>query len=468
MIKKKLLAVFIMVMVFTTQVVNVSAISIKDINKGLGIKNIIVMIPDGTSAGSIALSRWYKAYDAKTGLVDKKVSLAIDELVSGSVRTFWEDANGKIGAIVDSAPAASAMATGKKTYDKHVSVSPCKEKLPYATILEASKLIGKSTGLVASSNIQHATPAAHSSHYFDRSRFDIIAEQQVYQNMDVVFGGGSMYLTEPYRKDGEDLISELKSMGYQYITTGAEMRNVKEGRVWGMFAADAMSYELDRKTLTPEQPSLAEMTAKAIELLSQNEDGFFLMVEGSKVDWSSHANDPVGIVSDVLAFDDAVRVALNFAKSNGETMIIASTDHGNGGITIGNSGTNDSYSSDYVEKFIAPLKKATLTGEGLAAKLNEKRTNIKSVMRNYYGINDLTAEEETIIKEADANRMNYAVGPMISKRAHIGWTTTGHTGEDVTLYTYLPKNERVVGLIDSTDIALASARAFGVNLNTLT
>ncbi len=468
---KKVSALLLSLLITGGQAVNAAALGIKDINVNSGIKNVIVMVPDGMSDGAVSLSRWYKSYDANTKKADKTVTLAMDELVSGSVRTYWENFKGEPGAITDSAPAGTAMATGKKTHDKHVGVSPYDTKRPYATTLEAAESLGKSTGIIATSNIQHATPAAFSSHYFDRSRYDIIGEQQVYQGIDVLLGSGSMYLTEPYRKDGENLIDELKSMGYEYVTTKSEMDSVKDGKLWGMFAPDAMAYDMDRKIKTgtnADQPTLAGMTKKAIELLSKDEDGFFLLVEGSKVDWAAHANDPVGVISDVLAFDDAVKVALNFAKSRDDTMILYASDHGNGGITIGTTQTDSSYPSDPVTKFIEPLKKASITGEGIAAALNEERTNIKSVMSKFYGIDDLTDEEESAIKAADAASMNYTVGPIISKRANIGWTTTGHTGEDVTLYTYLPGNQRITGTINNTDIAQAVANAWGVNLNNLT
>ena len=213
------------------------------------------------------------------------------------------------------------------------------------------------------------------------------------------------------------------------------------------------------------QPSLADMTQKAIDILSQDKDGFFLMVEGSKVDWAAHANDPIGIISDVLAFDNAVKVALDFAKKDKQTAVVAVTDHGNGGLTIGNAATTGTYDKEPLSTFIGPLKKAKLTGEGLEAKLDAKRTNIKSVLQQYYGISDLTAEEMAVIKAAEPGRMNYAVGPMISKRAGIGWTTGGHTGGDVVLYTYAPNNDRPFGVIDNTDIAKYMARVLDLDLD---
>jgi alkaline phosphatase len=378
------------------------------------------------------------------------------------MRTYWQ-ADGIVGAITDSAPAATALATGNKTNDKFIAVTPA--KTPVASILEAAKLKGKATGLIATSQIMHATPADYSSHYPDRSKEELIAEQQVYNDIDVMFGGGWSRLTG--REDKEDLIAVLRQKGYAYVTDKEELKNLS-GKAWGMFAKLAMSYEMDRVENTPSEPSLAEMTQAAVNILSKDPDGFFLMVEGSKIDWAAHANDPIALISDIDAFDQAVKTALEFAKKNNETMVISITDHGNGGVTIGNQATTASYSKDPVEKFIAPLKKAKLTGEGLEAKLNADKSNIKEVMSEYFGIDDLTPEEEAEIKGAKAGNVNYAVGPMISKRAFIGWTTGGHTGEDIVLYTYLPGDERITGVVDNTDIAKICAGVWNIDLDSVT
>ena len=429
------------------------------------VKNIIVMITDGTSIGALTLARWYKAYDVNTGTIDTRMSLAMDEITSGLVRTYWSDGR-TIGAITDSAPAATSFACGIKTIAGYVGMGP--DKAPAISILEAARHIGKSTGIVATSNIQHATPAGFSAHYSDRGKYDIIGEQQAFNGIDVVLGGGSMYLEATYRKDSENIIDAIKDMGYRYITTRDKMEATSEGRLWGMFAPDAMAYDIDRLELAPTEPSLSEMTAKAIQLLSGNKDGFFLMVEGSKPDWMAHANEPVGLITDILAFDDAVAVALDYAKSSQNTMLLIMSDHGTGGISIGNAGTSGSYSRDPVTKFISPLKRASLSGAGIAQKLDEGRTNVEDVMKNFFGINDLSEDEEETMRNTSAGRIQNVVGQIISKRAHIGWTTTGHTGEDVLLSTYLPGNGRITGVLDNTDISKVCADAWKVDLDALT
>lgn len=426
------------------------------------IKNVIILIPDGMANDATALARWYKGS-----------SLTLDSMASGMVRTHSADA-----PIADSAPAGTAFATGHKSHTGYVGVLPDKAtmpgqtaiapgdaKKPVASILEASRLAGKATGIIATSEIMHATPADFSAHYPDRKNYDALSKQQVYNGMDVVLGGGSSYLEPAGRKDGENLVSSIKALGYDYVTTPATMKASTSGKLWGMFAPAGMAYNMDRDPA--KQPSLAEMTTKAIEVLSKDEDGFFLMVEGSKVDWAAHANDPIGIISDVLAFDDAVKVAMDFAKKDQETVVVAVTDHQNGGLTIGNASTTGTYDKEPLSTFIGPLKKAKLTGEGLETKLNAKRTNIKAVMKQYYGITDLTSEEIAAIKAASPGSLNYTVGPMISKRSGIGWTTGGHTGGDVVLYTYAPNNDRPFGVIDNTDVAKYMARVLDLDLDSV-
>lgn len=152
------------------------------------IKNIIVMVSDGTSVDGITLARWYKSYNKDTGAIDVGTKLSLDELASGLVRTWWSDGN-KIGAITDSAPGATAIATGTKTTDKYVGVNP--EKQPMESVLSAAQKIGKATGLVATVNIQHATPAAFSANNHDRNQYREIGAQQISLGIDVVLGGGT-------------------------------------------------------------------------------------------------------------------------------------------------------------------------------------------------------------------------------------------------------------------------------------
>ena len=462
---KRIFAIFLALVLCLSSVAY--AVTIPDMMQpNSRIKNIIVLIPDGMSEDAVALTRWYNAYDTENGSFDTGYSMALDEMASGLIRNWWVDPTGVIGAITDSAPAATALACGIKSNNKYIGVT--ENSIPSASIIEAAKLAGKATGIIATSQVMHATPAGYTSHYPDRSQEEIIAEQQVYNNVDVMFGAGWNRLAG--RADNENLISVLKTNGYNYITTADQLIGLTT-RTWGMFASasdSAMRFEMDRLELKPEEPSLLEMTKAAIDILSKNEDGFFIMIEGSKIDWAAHANDPIGVISDVNAFDDAIAYCLDFAKKDGQTMVLAMTDHGNGGISIGDAETTVGYDSAPVSRFIKPLKLAKLTGEGLEAKLDEERTNVVEVMAEWFGIDDLTEEEIAAIKDTENGSMNYTVGPMISKRANIGWTTGGHTGEDIVLYSYLPGNDRITGTIDNTDVAKVCAAVWGIDLNAVT
>ena len=427
-------------------------------------KNVIILLADGCGATHTTVSRWYKGSP-----------LAMEEIVVGAVRTYSSES-----LITDSAPAATAYATGYKSNSKFVGVLPAKAGMPnvafaeankyqpIASVLEAAKLAGKSTGIISTSNIQHASPAGFSSHNFNRGDYNDIAEQQVNLNIDVVLGGGKQYLLPKseggVRTDNENLIAVLKSRGYGFVENREQLLSATDRKIWGMFASDAMAYELDREKLQPQEPSLAEMTDKAIKVLSKNNKGFFLFVEGSKVDWASHANDPSGVISDVLAFDDAVKTALDFAKKDGNTLVLAFSDHGNGGMSLGNKMTDKNYDTLPYEALVSPLHKAIVTGEGIEQILADDRseTNIREVLDKYFGITDLTTDEILAIQKAKKGNMNATVGPMLSKRSAIGWTTTGHTGEDLFLYGFGPNVPK--GTVENTEIAKITANALGVDL----
>ncbi len=427
-------------------------------------RNVIVFVGDGMGSTHTTLARWYKG-----------APLSLDRMYVGGIRTYGADS-----LITDSAPAATAFACGYKAMDGAIGIMPDRPTVPgvadpglsrykpIASVLEGAKLSGRVVGLVATSNIQHATPAAYSSHWPDRGNFNEIARQQVYQNIDVVFGGGKRYLLPGHkggtRTDNENLLDVLVSKGYAVVTNREEMLKAASAKVWGVFADGAMAYEFDRKRLSPGEPSLSEMTRKAIEILSDRGKGFFLFVEGSKIDWASHANDPVGVISDVLAFEEAVGVALDFARQKGSTMVIAVSDHGNGGMSMGSEKSNRTYSRLQYEEIFAPLKKASLTGEGIEKVLKGELSDetVKNAIGKYLGIEDLTPDEISQIQSAKPGRMNNVLGPAMSRRSYIGWTTNGHTGEDLFFYYY--GLDKPLVMMENSDIARLVAKGMGFNL----
>lgn len=280
--------------------------------------------------------------------------------------------------------------------------------------------------------------------------------------MDVVLGGGKTSLEAKNRKDGENLVDVIEDNGYDIVETRDELLNSKSKKLWGTFAPAALAYDMDRPQTNPEEPTLAEMTKKGISTLSKDKDGFFLFVEGSKPDWAAHANDPIGMISDTLAFDEAVKEAVAFAKRDKNTLVIAVSDHGNSGISIGNQNTNSTYPSTPVSSYIDPLKKAEMTLEGALKQLNKDKSNVLEVAA-LYGIDNPTAEEtKALNSSADLSK---TLVQLLANRANLGFTTGGHTGEDLFMYSYGPG--KPTGLIENTDVAKSAAKALGFNLGEL-
>ncbi|XHH07869.1 MAG: alkaline phosphatase [Candidatus Bathyarchaeia archaeon] len=485
----KMFLISIVLVCITTSIFAVPALSTNFGSNGRNnIKNVIVLVPDGCSQSIETLARWYKGEP-----------LNIDPIITGSVETWMADS-----VITDSAPAATAFATGQKSSNGFISVGPKTSNLltgytpnaasyvPLATVLEASKLQGKATGLIATSTISHATPAAYAAHNHNRGDEQDIIEQMVYNDVDVVFGGGAAMLfpkNQNYttsfganwtgtRNDGENLLDTLTSRGYKFVDSQTSLNALRSGKAWGLFAPSSMQPDMDRTMFAPNEPSLAEMTKKAIQLLSKDRDGFFLMVEGSQVDWADHANDPIYDVTDFLAFDDAVGVALDFAKKDGQTLVMAFPDHNCGGLTIGSyyqdkNAIGHSYTATTIEDVVNPLKGMQVTSTGLA-KLVAGKTNAETrdIINQYWSLS-LTLDDIEAIKAltvASSKRaavsLDYAISEYVCQKYTVfGWTTHGHTGEDVPLWAWGPKDSAPVGHYDNTDMAKIAADTLGLSLS---
>jgi alkaline phosphatase len=457
------------------------------------VRNVIVMVPDGSSQSIQTLARWYKG-----------AALNLDGLNSATARTYMANS-----VITGSAAAATAFATGHKTSARFLGIGPRTDDLltgfkptaapyePVATVLEAAKLQGMAVGLVASSRISHATPAAFGSHVQDRDLEEQIMEQLVYQELDVAFGGGAGYLiprdsvyTTSFgarwrgeRTDRENLLEALKARGCQWVDDRAGLAAATHGPVWGLFSPGHLDPQIDRAADST-QPSLADMTTKAIEILSRNPKGFFLMVEGSQVDWAAHGNDPAYMVTEYLAFDEAVGRALDFARADGGTCVYVWPDHNTGGLTIGNTATFFStgfpaaedrrpvYTAVSIESLVAPLKRMKFSAGALAKQISDPNDDaqIKTALHTYWGI-QATDEDLGQIRtlshlETSAGRpmgLAYALGEVISRNHLIvGWTSHGHCGGDVPVWSYGPLP--LTGTLDNTELALTTARALGADL----
>lgn len=408
-------------------------------NKGNNkkVENVIYMIPDGFSSDYASNYRVYKGEDA-----------VWDAHLKGMFTTYSANSD-----ITDSAAAGTAMATGNKTNNGVVGLDPEGNELQ--TILEAAQENGKASGLVATSTITHATPASFASHVESRNNETKIAEQYLANEVDVILGGGKDNFL-PASKGGNqeelDLIKQAEKQGYELVETRDELLENKDiklrkgEKLLGLFADGALAPEFHRGETA--EPSLAEMTEVAIDILEENKKGFFLVVEGSQIDWAGHANDAGYAMSDVAAFEEAVEEAIEFAEKDGKTLVVVAGDHDTGGMTTGSKGS--------MELNAAVLQDVTATGDFMAAQLNEDRSNVREVLAKYTGF-DLTNEEVQAIQ--DASNAAFAINTVVSDRANIGWTSTNHTGADIPVYAYGPQAEKFVGFLDNTDLPKIMAKA---------
>ncbi|WP_101843614.1 alkaline phosphatase [Halobacillus sp. Marseille-P3879] len=400
------------------------------------VKNVIYMIPDGYSAGYATNYRWFKGEDS-----------SFDPYLKGMMKTYSEDTE-----VTDSAAAGTAMATGSKTNNGMVGVTPDGEKLD--SILNASENAGKSSGLVATSTITHATPAVFASHVEDRDNEAGIAPQLLENDVDILLGGGKeMFLPESEGgQQAENLIQQAEEDGYAFAETKDELMDLKKkDRILGLFADEALSPELERSET--EEPSLSDMTSTAIDSLSQDEDGFFLMVEGSQIDWAGHAHDAAWAMNDTAAFEKAVEEAIEYAKEDKETLVVIAGDHETGGMTVGSNGEYD-VKQDVIQGVSA-------TGDHMAEQLNKDRSNVAQVVEEYTSV-ELSEEEIETIRSSE--KPNEAINNAVSDHALVGWTSSVHTGVDVPIYAYGPASNDFSGLVNNTDIPKKMASAMGVEL----
>lgn len=230
--------------------------------------------------------------------------------------------------ITDSAAGATALSTGKKTYNGAIAmvIDAKGDTVAAKTVLEIAEERGMSTGLVATCALSHATPASFIAHQPSRSLYDDIGADYLKTDVDVMIGGG--YKNFADRKDGLDLIAVLKQKGYRVERTMEDIAKVKSGKLAGI-TAYAQNPPVHKRDL-----NLPLSTTTAINILKQNEKGFFLMVEGSQIDWGSHNNNTTHAVSEMLDFDQAIGRALEFAYEDGNTLIVVTADHETGGMAL--------------------------------------------------------------------------------------------------------------------------------------
>ncbi|MFB6319320.1 alkaline phosphatase [Saccharicrinis sp. FJH54] len=290
-------------------VYKVDNLDLPKIKEGKKPENIILLIGDGMGIAQI-----------QAGMTVNRGMLYLGYFKNtGFSKTYSAD-----NYITDSAAGGTALSSGEKTRNGMIAMSP--DSLPVETILEIAEKLGKSTGLVSTSSITHATPASFIAHQPSRNMYEDIAADFLKTDFEVIIGGG--YDNFAKRKDNRNLLDTFKDKGYQVLTDMKQIEDVKAGKLVGLTAGEHNPPFDERGDMLP------KAAETAIHILNTNRKGFFLMIEGSQIDWGGHANNTDYIVGEMLDFDYTIGEALKFAAKNKNTLVIVTADHETGGMAL--------------------------------------------------------------------------------------------------------------------------------------
>ncbi|WP_447072910.1 alkaline phosphatase [Shewanella indica] len=389
-------------------------------------QNIVIMVGDGMGPAYTSAYRYFKD-NPDTEEIEQTV---FDRLLVGMASTYPARVS---GYVTDSAAAATALATGVKSYNGAISVDTQKQPIP--TIMEKAKQRGMSTGVAVTSQINHATPAAFLSHSESRKHYVELANKYLETDADVMLGGGQKYFDQ-------ELLAKFDAKGYQILQEFSALESITQPKVMGLFAEVQLPWVLDDK----DGHRLSTMTGKALELLSQNNNGFVLLVEGSLIDWAGHNNDIAAAMAEMDEFARTMEVVEQFVRQNPNTLMVATADHNTGGLSIGSKGKY-AWNPEVLKGLSASidtLAAAALTAEDWQAPLAQG-----------LGFELETALLEQLAKARMQGKetLASAIKQEVDRRSNTGWTTGGHTGTDVQVFAAGPGAELFIGNQDNTDIA---------------
>ncbi|AZA98726.1 alkaline phosphatase [Chryseobacterium joostei] len=425
-------------------------------------KNIIFMVSDGMSLGTLSMadlysrnilgkgSHWLNLYH------EKKVSRALMDTASAS------------SIVTDSAAASSAFGGGIRVKNGVLNMGANGEK--HIPIWQKFKKAGKKIGCVTTVTATHATPAGFCVNSAKRNAEPQIAEMYADLGIDVLMGGGDEFFSSDKREDKKDLYSVYREKKYQIFKNRTDLNSIKKGeKVLGIFSTGALPYTIDKNHLSEfkDTPTLAEMASVAIDQMKEHPEGFVLQIEGGKVDWAAHANDVAALIHDQLAFDEAVKTVMDFAEKDGNTLVIITTDHGNA-----NPGTI--YGSDATAHFNS-ISAYQYTNEYILNKIH-KDFSIKDIKDWIYEGNKLILNDDEAKHllsfynglEKEEGLYNYKKLPFklyseIQKsRNSVGWISMDHSGDYVEVAAYGPGSELLQPFIKNTDLHYLMLKASSI------
>lgn len=432
-------------------------------------KNIIILFADGA-----APVQW--DFGRRSSELLRKQSFATTDVMfrEGTLGLLSTQPHGPY--VTDSAAAASAMSTGYKVVNGAVSITP--DGKPQKTLMQAAKAAGKRIGLVTTASVYDATPAAFAVNARSRRDSQVLVDLLADLQPDVLMGGGAEYFLPASvaggkRKDGRDVMAAFRAAGHDVVRDIDGLKAAKGNRLLGLFALEDMDFEIDRDP--KQQPSTAEMAAAALRALSKDSpEGFVLLVENENTDTAGHANDAPALMRALWAFDDAVKVALEFQRRNPNTLLIVTGDHETGG-----------FSPTYAQKDLSSLSGSNrFTADDEQFRMLERVSMSLGRLREHLGkkpdsevLDPLLAKHFPGLRFDDDLRAlllggktverNFTyvpqnlLGRMIARQTGFYWGTSGHTSEPVAVGAIGPGARLFHGFQDNTDFGRHLHRLVG-------
>ncbi|MDX1650980.1 MAG: alkaline phosphatase [Brumimicrobium sp.] len=426
-------------------------------------KNIIFLVSDGMSIGTLTMADLF---------IQRRLSRSshwIRYYQEGTFKRAIMDTASASSLVTDSAAGGSAWGGGVRVPNGSLNMSADGEA--YKPILQKFKDAGKKVGCVTTVPITHATPASFCVNEPSRSNQSGIALKYMDLRFDIMLGGGEEYFNSEKRSDKRDLFGEFQEQGFYVARDKKELMEFPKATkpVLGVFHESALPYTLDQNNsneLEENIPTLSEMTAVAINKMKDHPEGFVLQVEGGKVDWAAHSNDTAGLIYDQYAFDEAVKTAMDFASEREDTLIIVTTDHGNG-----NPGLF--YGKDADEQFDR-IQSFKHSNEWIMNELKREMTptQIIEVIEFAQGYN-ISVDEAAIIgdhlKTLDETSMKNSYKLPYEKLARIqknyisvGWGDMHHSADYVELAAFGPGSELLPPFVKNIFLHNMMLQAAGV------
>ncbi len=437
------------------------------------------MVSDGMSPGVPALAEAFSRIIRSDGKGTHWRELAARENV---VRGYFDMASLN-SLVTDSSAASTSWGSGTRIFNWALNMLP--DGRPLTPIAPLVKARGRRAGLVTTTRVSHATPAGFAAVAPNRDLEADIAPQYL-DRVDVVLGGGAMYFDRAMRVDRRDLFADYRAVGFAVLESRDALlqRAAGEGRVLGLFADDHLPYSIDRArhaALQKRVPTLAEMTRFALANLALSKEGFLLQVEGGRVDHAAHDNDAAAMLHDQLAFDDAIGVALEFAREHPETLIVITTDHGTGNPGLSGMGSKYQRSDAGFEKLAA----STESFESMHARLTKMKkesgaapdaATLSKVVREGSGIEIRDDDAATLAGifaqnppaapvEISQFQSDLAglLGQMLANHTGVTFTGIVHTSDWALSLALGPGAQRFSGLHANTDAFEIMAGFLGID-----